>query len=189
MTLVICRVVLRIQSEKGYWRIEFAQTSHTMMPTLLCTYGLNIRESTSMMLKLRQNVLRQEKKILSSTEFYCSREDWHVSRSNFGKALRWPKFFAISQKSKGESRKFLTVENRPKISCLIFAFGILQNLPKILAKIGFKKFKNFENWQKFQKFGFKKFKNWQKFRFFSRFSTYSENSEIAKQFRYIQYFS
>ena len=63
----------------------------------------------------------------------------------FSKALRWQIFFAILPKVKVKSRKFSMVENHPKIIRLIFAFGILQKLPKILAKIGFKKFENFDN--------------------------------------------
>ena len=69
-----------------------------------------------------------------------------VSQASNIRELHWPKIFAMLRKSKVESEKFSMVKNHPKISRLIFAFGILQNLPKILtkifAKIGLKKFKN-----------------------------------------------
>ena len=43
-------------------------------------------------------------------------------------ALRWPKFFAISLKSKVEGQKFLTVKNHPKISRLISTFDFRESL-------------------------------------------------------------
>ena len=61
------------------------------------------------------------------------------------KAMRWPKNFAISRKSKVESRIVSTVENRPKLSRLCFAFDFRERRSETTEII-----ENFDICQKFR---------------------------------------
>ena len=59
--------------------------------------------------------------------------------------MRLAKIFGISGKSKVERRKFLTVENRPKLSRLYFGFDFRENLTETTEII-----ENFNICQKFR---------------------------------------
>ena len=63
------------------------------------------------------------------------------------KAMRLPKNFAISQKSKVKSQWFLTVKNCPKLSHLYFAFDFRESVTKTT-----KSFENFDISQKCWKY-------------------------------------
>ena len=58
-----------------------------------------------------------------------------VSQASNIRELHWPKISAISQKTKVESPKILTVKTGPKISRGFKRPKVLQNLPKIFPKL------------------------------------------------------